>query len=111
MRNANSATDQASMNGRIGRAVAAAMKARGAKGTEIARLLAISSASLSARLNGHTPFRADQLLVIGDYLGVDAGQFLSDAPVLPLSGQVEHDFVPSEWVDMCNGQLTLQSAA
>lgn len=76
-------------NERIGRAVAAAMKVRGAKGTDVARLLGISTSSLSARLNGHTPFRADQLIALGEYLRINPGQFLSETPEFPLRAEWE----------------------
>jgi transcriptional regulator with XRE-family HTH domain len=81
--------DQPDLNRRVGRAVAAAMKARGANGRQICAVLNLSKAQVSARLNGHTPFRADQLILVGEYLGVDAGQFLSASPQFPLRRQWE----------------------
>lgn len=75
---------QPNLNLGVGRAVAAALKARGATGREIGVVLGLSKAQVSARLNGHTPFRADELVTIGRHLDVDPGQFLSDAPAFPL---------------------------
>lgn len=93
-----------SLNRRVGRAVAAAMKARGATGRDISAWLGLSKAQVSARLNGHVPFKADELLTIGARLDVDAGLFLSDAPAFPLRAEwevLDGDGAPTE------GQVTL----
>lgn len=88
--------EQPNLNRRVGRAVAAALKARGATGKELCVVLGLSKAQVSARLNGHTPFRADELLAVGEHLDVDPGQFLSDSPVFPLSAEVDLSVIPGE---------------
>jgi hypothetical protein len=97
--------ESADANVRIGRAVAMAMAAMHRRGTEIAEVLHISTASLSARLNGHTPFRADELIALGRHLGVDPGQFLSDAPVFPLCGECDFSVIDGSTVHPYQLQL------
>lgn len=85
-----------------------AMTAHDVRGVDVAQLLHLSTASLSARLNGHTPFRADELVTIGEHLEVDPGQFLSDSPVFPLSREVDLSVIPGEGGMLGQGVLAFR---
>src|SRR5438552_1726888 len=60
--------DRNALNREIGSNVRALMAKRGVTGREIAALLDMNPASLSDRLSGHTPFRADELVIIAKRL-------------------------------------------
>jgi transcriptional regulator with XRE-family HTH domain len=56
-----------------------AMAERRVSQREAAEQLGISQASLSSRLNGITPLRVDELILLASMLGVDASGLLKDA--------------------------------
>jgi transcriptional regulator with XRE-family HTH domain len=103
-------TDVDSFNQEVGSNVHAAMVKRGVKGIEIAKLLELEPQSLSARLHGRTPFKAHELRVIAERLGVHPGEFFGgvtegaynprcvDLSVVPQVGQMSlplGSFAPS----------------
>lgn len=65
---------------RVSAAVRAEMARTRTPQASLARALGITQQSVSRRLNGHTPFTLDEVVVAADLLGVDRALLL-DPPV------------------------------
>ena len=65
---------------RVGRHVRAALAEHAKQIRDLEPILGFTHAAVSRRLSGQIPFRCDELIAIGEALGVDPGRFLAPIP-------------------------------
>lgn len=65
---------------RVGRQVRVALAELGRSQAELVGVLGMTHASVTRRTTGQVSFRADELIAIADYLGVDPARFLQPIP-------------------------------
>ena len=65
---------------RVGRHVRAVLAEQGRTQLELAAVLGLTHASLSRRVAGRMSFRADELIVLSDYLDVEPSRFFRPIP-------------------------------
>lgn len=70
--------DEHTLNIQIGRSVALALRARGMPAKALAPKVGLTEATLSARINGHTPFKAHELVWAAQALDVPVATFYRD---------------------------------
>lgn len=84
---------------RVGRQVRLAMIEQGKTQNDIAAILGLTHQAVSRRMLGDVAFRSDELIAIGEWLGVQPSRFLRPIPRPRKPAGAEHARDPDDDVD------------
>lgn len=88
--------------------IRAEMARRGMRQKDVARLLRVSQAGISERMNGHTPFALDEVQALAERFGMPVSALLADAETvsIDLLPRMDSNHQPSGYAEQQFGVRT-----